>query len=119
MPGPYFFERAFGGCSEGFIRKLSTAYFLPAVFFLAAFFLDEPVVLAFLVAALLVDFFVADFFLAGAGPKADSHPLAYFSVEPTRMIDTVKTSWKLDDLKRIQGRESLLVKSVLPAWSRT
>ncbi|MHC2066956.1 hypothetical protein ACYFX5_05765 [Bremerella sp. T1] len=66
-----------------------------ADFFLAVFFFGAAA-LAFLalffVAALLDDFLLVDFFLAGLLPKADSHPEAYFSVEPTRMIDTVKTS---------------------------
>ncbi|WP_158264779.1 hypothetical protein [Blastopirellula marina] len=106
MARSYFF--AVSGFASRRVTESVLAIYFFAVFFLAAFFLVAAPLLAFLAdffaAGFASDFLLLDFFLTGALPKADSHPAAYFSVEPTRMIDTVKTSWKLDGLNRIQGR---------------
>jgi len=67
-----------------FIFKFQSKRYFLVVFFLVVFFLVD---LLFAFADLVEDFELVDFF-AGLFPKADSHPSAYFSVEPTRITDT-------------------------------
>lgn len=72
-----------------------------AAFFFPAFFLTvvTALLMAFFAADFVSDFFDADFapdaFLPELRPKAESHPTAYFSLEPTRTIDTVNNLLKI------------------------
>ena len=92
-------------------RRDGGNYFL-AAFFLPAFFAAGAALPTdFFAADFVSDFFDADFapgdFLPEDRPKAESHPAAYFSLEPTRTMDTVNNLLKIENLKRAGTRVRL------------